>query len=775
MEKTAEIATMTALSPRIARLRERVLARGGAAQGVPGYRAWASMLAHEKYGARTWGQYRAYMLLALVEIAPLGITQDERLVGEHLFSDQAMALDFPYPWRQWGEEAEKQLAATSLPEEVKAQIADFFRREQVWRESPYVRLEERRPEMALSGFNKGIFVAGGWTENHSIRDFAKVARLGFRGIRREVEDAMAACDLTDPEYAGKTAFWKCALAVCDAGIWLGQRYAEEARRQAAFCADPQQRAELAEIAEVCERVPEYGAWTLREAIQAIWFAHMLTCAEDHINANSLGRLDQILYPYYERDLEAGHLTREEAIEWMEELACKLYRDYDVQQICLAGQTPEGREGCNEMTYIILEATERLDFIRCLSVRLHRGSPRRLLRQCGRMLIKGGGIPFFFLDERIVQALAERGIPRQDALDYAPIGCVEITIPGKATSHAVSGALNAAKCLELALNDGLDPLTGRQVGPHTGAFAEFDGFAALVAAYKAQVEYFTQLIVNGCNYGQQLQIERGPLPCLSTLTDDCIQRGRDLNDGGARYNYHSIMFFGAPNVADSLYALKRFVYDERAISPAELLAALHANFQGYEPLRQRLLHAPKYGNDQPGVDALAAMAAAHFCDYLTRFRAPFGGFYVAHLFTFLWHLDFGRATGATPDGRRAGEPLAYSLSPQQGRDRQGLTAMMSSLARIPHEKAAGSSSAIIEIDPSLVHDEGVFADILAAAIEMGIGQMQFNVTTAAHLELARRDPEHYGNIAVRVSGYSSKFCLLTKELQDHIIARTKHKR
>ena len=761
-------------SPRVRRLRELVLARGGAAQGKPGYRAWATVLAATEMGAGTWGQRRAYMLKVLVERAPLSIAGDERIVGEHLFSEKAGNIDFSAGREGW----QAHLAETGLPEDAARAMVAFYEGEGSGNPIPYVHLNAPAPELSASGgWDKGVFWANGWTENHSVRDFAKVVRIGFRGVREEVEAAIAACDITDPEYSVRRAFWQAALAVCDAGICLGRRYAALARTDAETCEDPVRRAELLEVADMCIRVPEHGARSLREAAQAIWFTHMLTCAEDHINANSIGRLDQILYPYYRADVKAGCLTREEAVEWMQELACKLYRDYDVQQVCLGGLTPGGGSGVNEMTYIILDATERLDFIRCISVRLNRKTPRKLLRQCARLLHKGGGIPFFFLDEAILPALTARGVKLRHARDYAPIGCVEITIPGKATPHAVSGALNAAKCLELALFDGQDPKTGEQYGPQTGGLEDFETFDDLVSAYRAQAEYFSRLIVHGCNHGQRRQIERGPLPLYSTLTEDCIRRGRDIHDGGALYNYHSIMLYGAPNVADSLMALKRFVFEEGSIERSELLRALRSDFEGAEPLRRQLLSAPKYGNDIPEVDELAAEVTAHFCDYLDRFRAPFGGFYAVHLFTFVWHLSFGQLTGATPDGRRVGEPLAYSLSPQQGRDREGLTAMMNSLARIPHHKAAGSSSAILEIDPSMLDgDRGAdrLADILATGIDLGIGQMQFNVTTVERLERAQADPEHYGNIQVRVSGYSSKFSLLNKDMQDHIIARTKHR-
>jgi len=292
-----------------------------------------------------------------------------------------------------------------------------------------------------------------------------------------------------------------------------------------------------------------------------------------------------------------------------------------------------------------------------------------------------------------------------------------------------------------------------------------------------VEHFVRLIVHCCNRGQAWQIEREPLPCLSTLTDHCIRRGRDLHDGGAIYNFHEVMLFGAPNVADSLLAIRRVVYDEMSVPAGELMAALRANFENAEPLRQKLLRLPKYGNDEPEVDRFTADVAAHFCDCLDRYRAPFGGFYAGQLFTFLWHLDFGRLTAALPDGRRAGEPLAYSLSPMQGRDAKGLTAMMKSLSRIPHHKAAGSSSAIIEIDPANFQGEAGeqrLADIIRTGVDIGVGQMQFNITTADRLLKAQQDPERYGNIQVRVSGFSSKFSLLGKDLQDHIIARTKHR-
>jgi formate C-acetyltransferase len=286
------------------------------------------------------------------------------------------------------------------------------------------------------------------------------------------------------------------------------------------------------------------------------------------------------------------------------------------------------------------------------------------------------------------------------------------------------------------------------------------------------------MVYHCNRGEGFQREFGPLPCWSVLTDDCIERGRDITDGGAVYNYHSICFIGTANVADSLMAVQKLVFEEGEVSPEELLDALRTDFEGREALRQRLLlGAPKYGNDVPEVDQLARRVTDQFIDLMDRQRSPLGGRYFVHLFSFLKNIGFGKSVGALPDGRLAGEPLAYSLSAQQGRDREGVTAMLRSLARLPHERAGGASAAIIELDPVVVqgaHGARTLAELLRTSVDIGVGQTQWNVVSAERLIKAQKDPERYGNVAVRVAGYSQIFRMINKDLQDHIIARTKHK-
>lgn len=727
-------------------------------------------------------QHRAALLLRQVEMAPLAIPDGWRLAGEHLPRARqsfGFASDPPPA-------ARRRLAEFGLSPDEERRVEAWVKR---WtgRDLPVETCDIGAVRDGLDAGRGGwggrdlnqVYWASGWIENHSVRDYAKALRVGFGAIRTEVEDELAALDIADADTPRKENFLRAVISICEAGKLLGRRYAELAVSMAERAADVQRRNELRCMARVCAKVTERGAETFFEATQALWLAHILTCGEDGINANSIGRLDQILFPYYAADRQAGRLSRDEALEIMEELGCKLYLEYDVQAIVLGGLDAQGRHAANELTDIILDATDNLEFVRDVSMRLDRNSPAPLLERCAALIVKGGGIPFIFNDDCFVKALSDRGIALEHARDYAPIGCIELTVPGKANPHAVSGWINSTKCLELALFGGQNPATGTALGAATPPLAEMASFGELWDAYRRQVEFFARRMIYFCNRGELAQREFGPLPCWSTLTDDCIRRGRDITDGGAVYNYHSICFLGAANTADSLCAVKRLVFERREISATELLAALRANFEGAEALRRRLLAgAPKYGNDAPEVDGIARAAAEHFIRFMDKFRSPLGGRYFTHLFSFLCNIDFGKTTGATPDGRRAGEPLAYSLSAHQGRDEKGITAMLKSLARLPHDMAAGSSAAIVEIDPKLFEGtQGArrMTGILQALLAMRVGQIQFNVVTAERLERAQREPERYGNLAVRVAGFSQMFKLIPRDLQDHIIARTKHER
>ncbi len=755
------VSEKTSASERILRLRDQVMQRRGSwvADPNPFERDVALYRVPKNLSVV---QTRAALLHEVVKAARLEMYPDWRLAGEHL----AQNFGFNHPDNR---KHIHRLTELGIDE---CHFADVEKRVQDWndRVRDHYSVGEATPEH-MKGIGDGwgapnVLVILGWVENHSIRDYAKVLRMGFAGIRREIEAKLSQADVADPDFVPQENFWKAGLSVCDAGILLGRRYAELARSMG-----------NEQTARACERVPAEGARTLFEATQSLWLAHILTCGEDGINANSIGRLDQILYPYYRADIEAGRITRKEAVELMEELACKMYLDYDVQAIILGGVDRDGQNGVNEMSYIILEASRNVQFVRDLSVRLSVDSPKEFVDLCAELIVRGGGIPFIFNEDCFIQALTDRGIRLEDARDFAPIGCVELTIPGKANPHAVSGWINSTKCLELALFDGKDPRTGEQVGPRTGLLTSFLQFDDVIRAYRKQLEFFTKNMVYMINRQELLQREKGPLPCWSVLTDDCIARGRDITDGGAVYMYHSICFLGTPNTADCLIALRKLVFEDKQVRADVLLDALRSNFEGHESLRQMLLKgAPKYGNDAADVDEMAAWVANDFIDLMDGFRSAMGGRFFVHLFSFLLNIGFGRALGATPDGRKAGEPIAYSLSAQQGRDEKGVTALLNTLMRLPHSRAAGGSAAIIDLDPKLVSGPGGIdrlSQMIRAAIKMGVGQMQFNVVTAERLRQAQKDPEKYGNIPVRVAGYSQMFKLLDRDLQNHVIARTKH--
>jgi len=771
-----------AISPRIEALRAEVMRDDGAI-GPPQAPCVLDVALWRAMGTRrSRVQVRAAFLLEQVRLAGIQIRPNWRLAGDHL--PLAVA-----PWPTLDPSDPKVVAALRQLGLSDAETPELCREVHQWLNPAW---HQRSPQSYAvgeidaedclgrgQGEDGSAYLAIGWAENHSIRDYTKLLRIGFAGLRHDVQRRLDETDIAEADYAQKQNFWKAAISVCEAGILLGRRYAELARQMAQHAEDVEDQARLEQIARMCERVPAEGARSFAEAVQALWFGHILTCGVDGINANSLGRLDQILYPYYQADVAAGRLSRQEAVEIMEELACKLYRHYDVQAITLGGQDRQGRDAVNDLSHIILEATRNVEFVRDVSVRLHHDSPPEFVDLAAELIARGGGIPFLFNDDCFIPALHDHGIDLADARDYAPIGCIELTIPGKANPHAVSGWLNAAKCLELSLFDGRAPRSGTQLGPRTGLLTEHAGFEDFYAAYLRQVDCFSRRMVHECNRGELAQREYGPQPLWSVLTDDCIARGRDITDGGAVYNYHSICLVGVPNTADSLMAVKRLVFENRAVSAADLLEALRDNFDGREALRLMLLRqAPKYGNDQAEVDQIAARVCEDFIALMDTMRSPLGGRFFVHLFSFLLNLPFGKSVGATPDGRKAGDPLAYSLSAHQGRDEKGVTAMLNSLARMPHSRAAGASAAIVELDPAVVEGPaGVkrLAELIRAAFAMGVGQLQWNITTVERLRQAQQDPERYGNIAVRVAGFSQMFRLIPKDLQDHIIARTKHKR
>lgn len=609
------------------------------------------------------------------------------------------------------------------------------------------------------------------SDNHTIIGYERVLQKGFSGLLQDIAEA--------EQRNGPSDMYEAMKKLCHAAVVLSHRYADKAEELAkAPSISQQRREELEQIARNCRRVPEYPAETFWEAVQSLLFAHIINTWEDGINANSLGRLDQILYPYYRRDLELGTITREQAFELICCLWIKFYRDYDVQQSCVGGCDREGNDAVNELSYMMLDATEELDFIRCLSVRFSPRTDKKFIRRA--LEVVGHvqkGVPFFFNDDVMIPALTAAGIALEDAREYTQIGCVETVLPGLSNPHAVSGETNLLKAIEYTFGNGRSLFeSSRTPGLSTGQLNQLTTFAAFKEAVYRQIENILSVTCKKVYLWMKAAEKFNPKPYKSLLSDDCISRNRDFNDHGVKYDFYQIMLGGVPNLADSLMVIKQFVYEEKKYTLEFFKKQLESNFPD-EAFRQECLHkAPKFGNDVDEVDELAGDIIDFACDVLEKLSTQYGVRFHAQPFTFLWMVDHGRVTAASPDGRRSGEIIAYSVSPMQGRDFSGFTALMNSLAKLPTKRCPGTTSAIVEVDPKLFTDSNIerFADILLVAAEKGACNVQFNTIDAETMIDAQKHPELHNNLAVRVSGFSQKFNLLEKPLQDHIIGRTKHK-
>ncbi len=647
---------------------------------------------------------------------------------------------------------------------------------------------------------KAAYEAGIFTEfmeqrapGHTVLD-DKIYRKGMRDFQEDIRRALANLDyLNDPEAYDKQEELKAMLICADALIRFAERHAEKAEELAARESDPRRRAELRRIAEVCRRVPAYPPRDFWEAIQYYWFVHLgVTTELNTWDSFSPGRLDQHLYPFYRRGLEDGTLTREQAEELLQCLWIKFNNQpappkvgvtaaesatyTDFAQINLGGLREDGSDGVNELTYLILDVVEEMRLLQpSASIQVSKKSPDAFIKRAARIIRTGFGQPSVFNADLVVQELLRQGKSLADARNGGTSGCVETGAFGK-ESYILTGYMNLPKILEITLNNGVDPRTGRRIGLETGDPRDFASFDELFAAFERQLRHFVDIKVRGNNVIERLYARHMPAPFLSILIDDCIAKGKDYHDGGARYNTTYIQGVGLGSITDALTAIRYHVFDQRTVSMDELLTALGSDFAGHEPLRQTLLHrTPKYGNDDDYADGvMRAVFEAYFRAVDGRPNTK-GGRYHINLLPTTVHVYFGSVTGATPDGRKAGMPLSEGISPVQGADRRGPTAVLKSAAKMDHARTGGTLLNQ-KFNPSLLRtEEGLdkFVQLIRTYFRLDGHHIQFNVVDAATLRAAQEHPEQYRSLIVRVAGYSDYFCDLTKALQDEIIARTEH--
>jgi formate C-acetyltransferase len=628
---------------------------------------------------------------------------------------------------------------------------------------------------------------------HTVLD-GKIYRKGMLDFKKDIETALSGLDfMNDPEAYDKQEELRAMLVGADAIIAFARRHAEKARALAAAEKDPARRKELERIAEVCEWVPAHAPRDFWEALQYYWFVHLGVITEYNTwDSFNPGRLDQHLWPFYQKGLADGTLTKESARELLQAFWVKFnnqpsppkvgvtaeesgtYTDFAL--INLGGLKEDGTDGVNDLSYLILDVIEEMRILQPSSmVQISAKGPDAFLLRALRIVKTGFGQPSIFNTDAIVQELVRQGKSVQDARNGGASGCVESGAFGK-EAYILTGYFNLPKVFEISLNNGLDPRTGKRIGLETGDPLAFKTFDELFEAFRKQIRHFADIKVRGSNVIERLYATYLPAPFLSILVDDCIKNGKDYHAGGARYNTNYIQGVGMGTITDVLSAIRFNVYDHGHFTMKELLTALAKNFEGSESLRQRVLNrTPKFGNDDDYADNLMRQVFEAYFEAVDGRPTPRGGKYRINLLPTTVHVYFGKVTGATADGRLAGDAVSEGVSPVQGADRKGPTAVIKSLGKMDHVRTGGTLLNQKFTPQLLAGDTGLAGvkDLVRSYFRLMGHHIQFNVVTADTLREAQKFPEKHRDLIVRVAGFSDYFVDCSTELQDEIIRRTEH--
>jgi len=613
---------------------------------------------------------------------------------------------------------------------------------------------------------------------HFLPNYERMLKLGVKGYLESIEGRQG--DL-----------YQAARIAGEGLVDLAHRFAQEAELLAAEEKDPVRAAELREIAFICHKVPCYPAETFHEALQSLWLTHMAVNLEGLNSAISFGRMDQYLYPYYERDLEQGRISRDTARELLlcfsakctehvfllSEKVSQFHGGYlVVQAVIVGGMDRNGKDAVNDLTYLFLDVMEEAGLRDPnYQARVHAGSPEKYVERVAEVARKGHAVPALFGDEAAIASLKAHNYPLEEARDYAVVGCVELALPGKSFFSTDAGLFNLPLCLELALNQGKRFRSRRRIGMATPEPATFTSIEQVLGAFQTQVEYMAARMVSDLQVVEKGNRDYHPTPLSSMLVDGCLESGKDVTEGGALYNSSGIQGVGVADVADSLAALDYVVFQRRKYTMPQVMRALRANFATAPEIHGELSEAPKYGNDHQSPDRYADLVARIFHDALAKHVNTRGGQYVPGFYSVTCHIAFGKKVGALPSGRRAGEPFAASLGPANGRDRSGPTALLKSVARVDSRLSPNGYALNLRFDPAtLAGDEGV--NVLVGLIKgfFGYGgmEMQLNVLDPEMLEDARLHPGTHPELVVRVSGYCAYFDDLPDDAKLEIISRTR---
>ena len=785
---------------------------------------------------------RAKAFRHILEGLPITIRPDELIVGSNAIAPRGCQTfpEYSYEWL----ESELDTVSTreadpfAISEETKKRLREIF---PYWKSKTTSELATSYMDAStITMMEHNIFTPGNYFYNgvgHVCVHYDRVLAIGYSGIRAEAQAALDRLSIADGDYVRRHTFLEAVIESCDAVIHYAHRYAALAKEQAAACTDATRRRELEQIAENCAHVPEFGARSFYEACQAFWFVQMLIQTESSGHSISPGRFDQYMYPYYRADKDKGVLTDAFAQELIDCIWIKLndlnkvrdaasakgFAGYSLfQNLIAGGQTEDGLDATNELSYMCLQASLHVLLPQpSLSVRIWNGTPQAFMMKAAEVTRTGIGLPAYYNDEVIIPALVNRGLTLREARGFCIIGCVEPQAPGCTDGWHDAAFFNMCRPLELVFANGMDE--GVQVGPQTGDVANMKTFDEFYDAYKAQMNYALDRLVNADNAIDVAHAERCPLPYLSSMVDDCIARGKSVQEGGAIHNFTGPQGFGVANMADSLYAIKTLVFDQKKVTLADFKEALEHNFghtmtdeeasavttgiakqlaangiaidekrvadifervrsggqtaeqrARYQKLRAMIDEVPKFGNDIEEVDRFARDVAYTYTRPLETYKNPRGGMYQAGLYPVSANVPLGAQTGATPDGRLAHMPVADGVSPSAGKDVNGPTASANSVARLDHFIASNGTLLNMKFHPSALKGESglhSFCSLIRGYFDQKGSHMQFNVVSRETLRDAQAHPEKYKTLVVRVAGYSALFTTLSRSLQDDIINRT----
>lgn len=662
-----------------------------------------------------------------------------------------------------------------------------------WPGLPDVEVQETSGE--IDGLGLGFIIDGMTRQHigHSSFGYKKILKKGFLGVKKDAEDRLARIDWTDTEDLRKVPFLKGVIIAMDAAAGIGKKFANAAKRKALREKESWRKTELEKIAAICERVPAHPARTFHEALQSVWFTHILNWCETPITgAVSPGKVDQYLYPYYEEDIREGRMTREEAQELVD---CWLMRFTQgvspflpmasfSHHMDVGGLKEDGSDATNDLSFMFVEGMIHSRMVEPnLGVLVHSKTPDDFLIKACQLCVLGIGYPAFLNNDVFVENFLARGtlggppVPLALARTSGAIGCNEPHVTDYDSEYTLGSSINLPAMLELALTDGWSRMHGKHMGVRTGDPRNFKTFAELQEAYLKQIAYFaTHCEITIKN--SELALAAGyPTVYTSALIEDCIENGLTREEGGARFNFGpSISAIGAADAGDSLAAVKKLVYDEKKITMSELLDALENNFEGYELLHKELLRAPKYGNDDDYVDKIVAWVMKTFCDEVIKHTNTRGGHLMPYQNALGWYVIAGMFVGALPSGRKACEPLADSISPTRGADINGPTAVFKSVSKIDHVSIFYGQTLNMRLNKDVFgNDVGVrrLASMIRTFVDLKIHHCQFNLVSSETMREAQRNPEAYRELTVRVAGYAAYFTRLGCNVQDSIIARNEH--